>query len=172
MKTATLIVLGFVARCAFCADPSPRDLVSQSIANYEKDWRAALDFTYMERDITKDNLGRSKTVELSQVNVLDGTPYSRLIAKDGHPLDLEEERKEDEKYRKVLAAREEETPEQHARRIGKYEEERRFLNEIPAAFNMKLLGHETLNGRANYVIALIPRQDYVPKSRNARIYPS
>jgi hypothetical protein len=126
----------------------------------------------MERDITKDSSGQPKTVELSQVNVLDGTPYGRLVARDGRPLDAEEERKEAEKYRKILDTREKETPEQRARRIRKYEDERQFLNEIPDAFNMKLLGHETVNGRANFVVALTPKEGYVPESRNARIFPN
>jgi hypothetical protein len=109
-------------------------------------------------------------VEISQVNVVDGTPYSRLIAKDGRPLAPEETLKEEEKYRKMLDAREDETPGQRARRIRKYEEERRFLNEIPDAFNMKLVGHETLDGRPNWVIALAPKEGYIAKSRNARMF--
>ena len=144
--------------------------MSQSIANYEKDWKTALDFTYTQRDISKDVSGKPKSVEVSQVNVVDGTPYSRVIGKDGHPLAAEEERKEQEKYRKAVDTREEETPEQRAHRIGKYVDEREFLKEIPDAFNMKLLGHETLNGRANYVVALTPREGYVPRSKNARIF--
>lgn len=172
VKTGTLFVAGFiVARYACSADPNPRDLLAQSIENYEKDWKAALDFTYTQREITKDISGQPKSVEMSQVNVLDGTPYTRMIAKDGHPLDEEEARKEEEKYHKMLEARESETPEQRARRVRKYEEERRFLKEIPDAFNIKLLGHETLNGRANYIVGLTPKEGYVPQSKNARIFP-
>jgi hypothetical protein len=170
VKTATLLLVGLVARCALCADPNPRDLVSRSIANYEKDWKAALDFTYTEHEITNDSSGRPKSVEVSQVNVLNGTPYSRLIAKDGHPLAPDEALRENEKYDKTLDARERETAEQRARRVRKYEDERRFLYEIPNAFNIRLVGHETLNGRANYIIALTPKAGYVPQSHNARIF--
>lgn len=170
--TVPIAVLVFLALPAFCGDPNPRYLVAQSIANYEKDWRAALDFTYMERDVSGDSAGRPKTAELSQVTVVDGTPWSRLIAKDGHPLDPEEARKEEEKYRKTIEERDHETPAQRERRIRKYQEERQFLIEIPDAFNMKLLGQETLDGRTNWVIALTPKEGYVPQSRNARIFPN
>ncbi len=171
MKFVALFALvGFFARSTFCAEPDPRSIVTQSIANYEKDWKAALDFSYTERDVNKGSSGQAKSIEVSQVNVIDGTPYSRLIAKDGQPLDAEEARMEAERYQKMLNARDAESSEQHARRVRKYEEERRFLNEIPDAFNMKLLGHETLNGRPNFVIELTPKQGYVPKSRNARIF--
>ena len=42
-----------------------------------------------------------------------------------------------------MEAGKDETPAQHAGRIRKYEDERRFLQEIPDAFNIKLLGQET-----------------------------
>src|ERR1700733_13548075 len=100
VKTLTLAVLGFIASWAYGANPNPRDLVKASISNYEKDWNASLDFTYTEHDISKDPSGRIKTAEISQVSVLDGTPYNRLIGKNGQPLTAEEEEKENEKYRK------------------------------------------------------------------------
>jgi len=171
VKTLTLsVALGFIATSAYCADPNPRELVARSISNYDKDWKAALDFTYTEHEVTKDAAGHAKTVEISQVSVLNGTPYSRIIGKNGHPLTGEEARRENEKYQKTLSIRDKETPEQRARRIRKYEEERRFLHEIPDAFNMKLLGYETVAGRPNYVIALTPKPGYVPQSKNARMF--
>jgi hypothetical protein len=89
--------------------------------------------------------------------------------KNGHPLTAEETRKENEKFEKAAAARDMETPEQRAHRIRKYQEQRRFLYEIPDAFDIKLLGHETIGGRANYLIELIPQAGYVPKSKNAHM---
>ncbi len=161
---------GVLASPGYCVELNPRQIVATSISNYEKDWKAALDFTCTEHEVTKDNSGRPKTTEVSQVIVLDGTPYSRLIGKNGHTLSEEEAQRENEKYRKAVAARERESSEQRAHRLHKYQEERAFLREIPDAFDMKLLGHETLNGRANYLIQLTPRKGYVPKSKNARMF--
>jgi len=59
-----------------------------------------------------------------------------------------------------------------ANMLDAYEEERQFLHEIPDAFDISQLGHETIGGRPNYVIALTPKGGYVPKSRNARIFSS
>lgn len=171
MKTLTLPALvAFVAGSAVCAGLSPRQIVLQSINNYDKDWRAALNFTYIEHDATKDAAGKVKTVEVSQVSVLNGTPYSRLIAKNGRPLSGEEAAKENEKYRKALSTRTAESPEQRARRVAKYQQERAFLHEIPDAFNIQLVGKEFINGRSNYVLQLTPKKGYVPKSRNARMF--
>ncbi len=163
-------LLGLAVPSAYCAELSARDIVTQSIANYDKDWEAALKFSYTETEITKDSSDRTKHVELSRVSVLDGTPYSRLIAKDGHPLTGDEARKENEKFEKAMDTREHETPEQHARRLRKYRNEREFLHEIPNAFNMKLLAPETVNSRTNYVIELTPKEGYVPKAKNARMF--
>jgi hypothetical protein len=141
-----------------------------SVENYEKDWQAALDFTYIAHEVTKDASGHPKTTDVSQISVLDGTPYSRLIAKNGHPLNTEEEHRENEKYQRALAASDRETPEQRAHRLRKYQEDRLFLREIPDAFEIRSLGRETIGGRANYVVELTPRPGYVPKSKNARMF--
>jgi hypothetical protein len=167
---AWFATLGCLASVGYSAELNPRAILTKSISNYEKDWNAALDFTCTEHDVT-DTPGHSATAEVSQVSILDGTPYGRLIARNGHPLTAEEVRKEDEKYRKAAGARDKETAEQRARRLRKYQEQWRFLGEIPDAFDMQLLGHETIQGRANYVIQLTPKAGYVAKSKNARMFP-
>jgi len=155
---------------AHSADPDPRKIVEKSIANYEKDWNTVLAFTYTEQDVSNGASGRVKSMEVFQVSPLDGTPYSRMIAKNGNTLTGEDAGSEHEKYDKALESRNRETPEQHVRRLRKYQDERAFLREIPDAFDMKLLGHETLDGRANYVIQLTPQAGFIPKSKNARMF--
>lgn len=172
MKTLTLLpaLAGLLAYTATCAELTPRQILEKSIANYEVDWNAALEYRYTERDVTKDAAGKVKTTELSNVSVLQGTPYSRLVARNGEPLPPEEARKEAEKYEKALNTRESESPEQRKRRVAKYRTERQFLHEIPDAFAIRLIGRETINGRANYVLQLTPRPGYVPKAKNARMF--
>jgi hypothetical protein len=170
VRNLTLTVIGFIATHAYSADLNPREVVAKSISNYQNDSNAALDFTYTERDVTKDTLGNPKTTDVSQVFVVDGTPYSRLIGKNGHTLDPEETAREIQKYQKALVSREKETPEQRTRRLHKYQEQWQFLNEIPDAFNAQLLGHETIAGRVNYIVELTPRPGYVSQSKNARIF--
>lgn len=169
---AVSIALGFIANPVYCADPNPVEIVTRSVVNYQKDWQASLDFAYTERDVTKDATGRPKTTEVSQITVIDGTPYSRLIAKNGRPLSSEDARREEEKFQKTLAERDKESPEQRARRIRKHQQEWSFLSEIPEAFNITLAGHETVGGRPNYVIEMTPRPGYTPKARFAHIFTS
>ena len=172
VKIITLTAfIAIVSGVAYGADPSARDLVEKSIFNHDNDWSAALDFTYRLSDVTASGAGEPKTTEVSQISVLNGTPYTRLVGKNGSPLTPEEARREDEKFQKAAAVRDRETAEQRARRIRKYQEECRFLREIPDAFEMKLLGHETIEGRPNYVVELAPRAGFVPQSKGARMFP-
>lgn len=169
MRTLALLAgLSFLPYTSACADPTAPDLVAKSIANYLDDWKAELNYSYTERDDSTDSTDKT---ELYQVNVVDGTPYNRLIARDGHPLNADEARKQAEKYQKMLDLRDKETPEQRQRRLRKYEDEFAFLKDIPKAFNMKMFGTETVNGRPNYVIELTPKPDFVPTTKYERIFP-
>jgi hypothetical protein len=172
VRTLTLIaIVEVTVSLSYCAEPGARDIVTESIANYEKDWRDALNYTYLEHQVSKDTTGNVKTTEVSEITVIDGTPYSRLIARSGNPLTGEEARKEEQKYRKAVSTRDAESSEQRSKRLRKYETDRRFLHEIPAAFDMLMVGTQSIDGRPNYVIHLTPRPGYVPQLRAARIFP-
>lgn len=140
--------------------PDPKALMVQSIANYERDWRAGMRFGYTQHDLTTSD--GSKVVEVSEVIPLEGTPYERLISKNGQPLTAEEQRKEEAKYQKVLKQRQNESPEEHAARIRKYEDERSFLKDLPNAYDFKLLGEDTVDGRPAWILGLNPLPGFVP----------
>jgi hypothetical protein len=143
------------------ADISPKEIVRHSIQNYLRDWRASRNtFTYTQKDIT-DNDGK-RTVEVSEVIPLDGTPYERVISKDGHPLTPDEERKEQKKLEHAMREREKETASERNARISKYDRERDFVNDIPEAYDFKLVGEESVEGRPAWVITMTPRAGFVP----------
>ena len=113
-----------------------------------------------QTDITKSD--GTKEVEVSEVIPLDGTPYERLIRKNGHPLTPAEQRKEDRKYERALRQREEETPAEREARIRKYDEQRAFVSDIPNAYDFRLLGEEMVDGRPSWVIGMTPRANFTP----------
>lgn len=115
---------------------------------------------YTQTDVVHN--GDETTVELSEVMPLEGTPYERLIAKNGHPLTDAEKRKEDEKFRKALRERQSESPSERKARIQKYENERSFLKDLPSAYDYKIIGEETVGGRAAWIISVTPRPDFHP----------
>lgn len=159
MKRA-LLILATVTAAAY-GQVDTKEIVSQSIRNYERDWRAArTSWAFTQTDITQSD--GTKEVDVSEVIPLDGTPYERLVQKDGHPLTPAELRKEDRKYEKALRQREKETPPEREARIRKYESDRRFVKDIPEAYNFKLLGEEVIDGRSTWVIEMKPRPEFMP----------
>jgi hypothetical protein len=152
-----LIFLGVVA--AAYAQVDPQELVRQSIGNYERDWRTARTcWAYTQTDITESD--RTKEVAVSEVIPLNGTPYERLLRKDGHPLTPEEQRKEDRRYEHALRQREKETSSEREARIRKYEDERAFVKDVPMAYNFKMLGEEVVDGRPVWVVTMTPRPEF------------
>jgi hypothetical protein len=141
----------------------PKEIVRQSIGNYERDWRTAQrGWAYTQTDLIESE--GTKGVEVSEVIPLAGTPYERLITRDGHPLTPAEQRKEDRKYERALRQREKETPSEREARIRKYENGRAFVKDIPEAYSFNLMGEEVVEGRPAWVITMAPRSGFTPST--------
>lgn len=163
MKRA-LPILAIVVASAY-GQVDPKEIVSQSIRNYERDWRAArTNWAYTQTDVAQsdDTQSDAMKVDVTEVTPLAGTPYERLVLKDGHPLTSAEQRKEERKYERALRQRENETSSERETRIRKYENERGFVKDIPEAYNFKLLGEEVVDGRPTWVIGMTPRPEFTP----------
>lgn len=144
----------------FGQQPDAKALVIKSIQNYDRDWRAGMQWGYTQTDVVRN--GADKTVELSEIVPVEGTPYERLIARNGKPLSSDEKRKEDEKYQKVVRERQNESEADRNARIRKYENERSFLKDLPNAYDYKLLGEDMVDGRPSWIVSVTPRADFVP----------
>ncbi len=157
------LVAGFLSASAVYGQVDPKEIVRQSIQNYERDWRASRDtWTYTQKDLTQSD--GTKAVEVSEIIPLDGTPYERLMSKDGHALTPEEQRKEERKYQRALRLREKESRDERAERIRKYDSERAFVKDIPEAYDFRLLGEESVENRPAWVITMTPRAGFVPST--------
>ncbi len=149
------------------AQPDPVALVRQSVAAYERNWRAGMQWGYTQTDVIADD-GKPET-DVSQVIPIEGTPYERLISKDGKPLSPDEEAKEDRKYEREVQKRRQESPAEKRARIEKYEKQRAFVSEIPQAYDFKLVGGETLGSRPAWVVTMTPKPGFVPASAHAEL---
>jgi len=150
---------GFVS-VAWAQPPDAEELIRESIRNYDKAWRSGMKWSYTQTDVTYSDGKRE--VDVSSVIPLEGTPYERLISKNGRALSPEEQRKEDEKYDRELKRRQQESPSERMARVHKYEKERSFLVDIPKAYAFKLLGADRVNGRPAWVVQLTPRAGFEP----------
>jgi len=160
--------------------PDARAIVRRSLELDRKNQAVARNYTFLERDETRmlDRSGRQKKpaeIRTYDVTLLEGSPYRRLVARNDRPLAPQEERKEQEKLRRSIAERRKETPEERQRRIAEWERKQQHqrapFQEIPDAFDLRLAGEETLDGRPVYVIAATPKPGYKPKLAAAAYFP-
>jgi hypothetical protein len=159
--------------------PAPREIMQKAVAKDIFNWQAAKDYTFLER-MQQDSLDSSGSVKSSksethEIMVLYGEPFERMIAKDDKPLSEKEQKKQDEEFEKETRKRANETPEERQKRIQKYEkerdDERAFVREILDAYDFKLAGTETLNGRATWVIDGTPHPGFEGKRRESKMLP-
>ncbi len=156
-----------------------REIMRRAVDKDIVDWQAAKDYTFLEK-VREDKLDRgghveSSKLETSEILVLYGEPFERLVERDGKPLPAKDQSKEDEKFEKETKKRENETPEERRKRLEKYEKERQddraFVREILDAYDFKLVGEEVLNGRKAWVIDGTPHPGFEAKRKEAKILP-
>ncbi len=158
----------------WAAGPAPNRverIVAESVQNTNADWSAAPQYDFTERDvITK---GGKRVVRTYQVIMIDGSPYQKSIATDGRPLSAAQQTTEERKLNQEIARRRAETAAQRHKRVAEYDKERRqdhlLMQEMVRAFDFKLAGEETVNGRRCYVLNASPRPDYQPTSRETKV---
>lgn len=135
-------------------------IIQRSVAANQRDWEAVPKFDCWERDRTSEG---TKTYQ--DIMIL-GTPYQRLVEINGKHLTATQAAEEKRKLENAVAERKNESPEKKAERIAKYNEERKrdraMMDEMVKAFDFKLVGETTLNGRAVYSLQASPRKGYQP----------
>jgi hypothetical protein len=167
-RAPTLVASVFFASAAlFAQQPSAQEIIDKSVTVNTADFKAAVNFNWVETDRT----GRSS--KTSAVTMIEGTPYYRLIAVNGRPLSPAQEAEQEKKQEKVIAERRAETPEQRRERIEKFEKERRrdnaMMEELTKAFNFAVLAERGVRGYPVYVLKATPRPGYKPPSMELRV---
>jgi hypothetical protein len=147
------------------AQVDARAIVNTSVENCERDWRASMSWAWTQTDVSASEDKKEATV--SEMVPLGGTPWERVIMKDGRPLTPDEQRRENRKFERAQKQRESESPAERQARIRKYEDERAFIREIPDAYNFTLLGEETVDGRPAWKIGIVPRPGFVAATPHA-----
>lgn len=152
-----------------------RQVADKDIENDKKQ----ADYTYIQREEEHrlDGKGQVKSSEskTEEIMVLYGEQVQRLIAKDDKPLPEKDAAKEEERIRKLTDKRKNESEEQRKKRTEAEEKDRedarKFVSEVADAYNFRLIGRESLDGRETYVIDAEPRPDFEPHTKEAKILP-
>lgn len=178
MKPITRHLLRFVflggGAVCLAASPGPdvKEIVGRSVTNMEANWKAAPNYTYVERDTTSKH-GGSKTAKTYQVLMIEGSQYNRLIALNGRPLSPQEAGREARKLKAEIERRKRETPDERNRRVAKYQKERHqdhvMMHEMVNAFDFKLVGDAKLDGRDVWVLDANPKPGYQPINQEAKV---
>ncbi len=163
---ALLIFLVLTTICASAQQLDPNAIIERSVKANEKDWNAAPEYEYLEKD--RDG-SSSKTYRST---MLFGSRYSRLIAIDDKPLPPDLENKEAQRYAATVAQRERETQDQRQHRVSQYLKERErdhvLMGELVKALDFTFKGEQVLGGRKVYVLAGEPRRGYRPLNTEAK----
>lgn len=138
-----------------------------------------INYTYLERQLSREYDGSGKvkkeTLRTYDVTNVEGSPYRRLVARNDQPLSAEEQKQEQDKLQWSIAERRKETPEQREKRVSewrkKQERQREPIQELADAFDLKIAGEESIDGRAAWVIDGTPRKGYRPKSTGTSMLP-
>lgn len=168
-----------VSATGMAAQTDAREIIRRAVAADERNWTLARNYIFSERVNLRflDSQGhvKSQEVSLRDVMLLDGSPYRRLVARDGRPLPLGDEKKEREDLARSIAERREQTAAQRAQRLAEYanrpEWQREAWRQLPEAFDFRLAGEEVLDGRGMYAVEVTPRQGYQPRSSTAKLLP-
>ena len=108
--------------------------------------------------------GAKQEVKTYDITLQYEERYVRLAQKNDKPLDLRDQRKEDEKAEKFAAKRRNESPADRQKRLEQLkkdrEESRGYLRDFLNAYNFQLAGEEQIDGVDTWVIDASPRQEF------------
>jgi hypothetical protein len=173
------LLCAIAAAAPFLAAQDAREIMRRAIELEKKNRDAWIEYSYTERQHQREFDGNGKikkeTLRTFEVTQVDGSPYRRLIARNDQPLSAEEQKLEADKLTWAIQARPKEPKEQREKRIAEWrrrqDRQREPIQELADAFNLKIAGEETVDGRAAWVIDGTPRPGYRPKSTATSFLP-
>ena len=148
--------------------PDVHTIIRRSVEANQRDWDAAPEYDYTDRSWEKSGGTRAYAVTM-----LEGSPYSRLVAVNGRQLSPDEQKTEEEKFEQATAGRRSESPDARAARVGKYERGRArdhlLMEQLSVAMDFNLLGEESVGGYQCYVLGANPRAGYRPPNSESEV---
>ena len=143
-------------------------ILARSTETNEADWQKAPDYDYFECDHYQGDGSKS----FAELMIL-GSRYERLVAIDGKPLSLDEERWEQQRLNATVLRRRKESALERNQRLEKYEKTRKrdhaLIGQIIHAFRFEYLGEQSFEGRDVYVLRATPRPDYRPPNLETEV---
>jgi len=137
-----------------------RQIVSQSLVAAELSWQARNEYIYMERDEDRrlDSAGQvqSQNVDVTKMTLVNGIRFEELMEHNGQLPSADDQKKREVEIEKLKH----ETTAEQAERLRKDQDNRSFLHVLLEAFDFRLVGEETVDGRPAYVLEATPHPGY------------
>jgi hypothetical protein len=164
---------------ALLAAQDAHQIMVRAVEVYGKGAEVARNYTYLQHEVESDldGAGKPKNTEdrTWDVTLQEGSPYRRLVARNGQPISPAEQKQEEDKLKWSIEQRRKETPEQREARMAEWhrrdQRRREPVKELPDAFDFQLLREEALNGGNTWVIDATPKPGYKPKSTVTSFFP-
>jgi hypothetical protein len=161
-----------------CAQ-TPREIVERAVAMDRNNATRIREFTYRQRLQERQYDGSGKLKQTSdrtwEISFMEGSPYRRLVARNGQPLSADEQKFEEERMRFTAEQRRKESKTEHNKRVGEWErrqkKQREPVMEVPDAFELTLATEEPVDGAPAYVIDATPKPGYKPRSSSGSYLP-
>lgn len=149
-----------------------RDLIHRSVENHKKNLELIHNYIFEERrveqELNKDDSVKKTEVHTYEVVDVFGNAYEKLIARDDKPLDAKDAAKEEEKYQKHYEEMKKKAENRKAA-AKQDKEEREMTDALMSMMKFTLVGEESLDGRAVYVVDAEPDPQRKPKSRAEKL---
>jgi len=165
-------LLVLLSGLSFAAPPQKADvatIIQRSVETNDHDFKMAPQFNYKQREKT------AGAVRTLQVTMIDGSPYERLIAINGKPLDAKMAENEEKKQQAAIEHRKNESESSRKDRVAKYERDRTrdhvMRAQLSDAFNFTLLGERSIRGFKVWALKAVPRPGYKPPNMQAQVLP-
>ena len=169
-RTVSIVCLLFLLQGLFRARAQQVDvqeIIARSAKETNADWGSEPEYDYTDQ--VKEG-GHTKTFD--ELMVL-GSRYERLVAVDGKPLTGQQKADQQRKLDQAIAQRRAETPEQRSQRIANWDRSRKrdhlLVEQLTKAFDFKLEGTPTVDGREVYELSATPRPGYQPPNNHAKV---
>jgi len=175
MNRGLLACLALRCAAATGPPPDPHEVIAHSIKVAESNWSEAPNYSFIRTD-SKSKHGSEPVRKAYEVLMIEGSPYLKTVAEDGHALSKLRSQEEERKLQKELAKRRGESVHERRKRLEKYNEDRNrdhaLLTELAAAFDYVVTGDQQMNGYEIWVLEGKPKPGYTPPNRAAKVLSS
>ncbi len=148
--------------------PDASTIIKFSVQANAADFKAHSEYSYVTTE--KSDESAPKTYEVS---MMLGSPYRRLIAINGYPLQGDAQSREMKKMQEALDKRKRESTEERQDRVSKYlkekQQENLMMSEMTKALRFRLLGTQEFRGHQVYLFDAAPDPNYKPINAKAKV---